>query len=348
MDKIGIGVLGWAHGHIGAYANQIRNFPDAELTVGWDHDAERAAQNAAQFGMTDAPTVNAVLEDSRTACVMIGAETNRHADLCEAAAMAGKGILLQKPLALTLADCDRIIAVVAASGVWFSVAYQMRLDPQNIRMKELVREGAVGRVGIVRRRHSIGMLFSKGFVEGKTRWHFSREANRGMWMDDASHPCDWLTWMFGKPVSVIAEIDNVLTAIAPDDAGFAIFRYADGKMAEVHNASVTLASENTTEIYGDKGVIIQNHGDSPSCSVKPPHPVGVKLYQTAHPERGWQDLGIPVPAAHGERIAGVARPFVDALKAGTTLCSAEEARISVEMVLAAYESAESGRRISLA
>jgi predicted dehydrogenase len=168
-----------------------------------------------------------------------------------------------------------------------------------------------------------------------------------MWMDDASHPCDWLTWMFGKPVSVIAEIDNVLTDIAPDDAGFAIFRYADGKMAEVHNASVTLASENTTEIYGDKGVIIQNHGDSPSCAVKPPHPVGVKLYQTAHPERGWQDLGIPVPATHSERIAGVARPFVDALKAGKTLCSAEEARVSVEMVLAAYESAESGRRISL-
>ena len=164
-------------------------------------------------------------------------------------------------------------------------------------------------------------------------------------MDDASHPCDWLVWMFGKPQSVIAEIDNVLTVVAPDDVGFAIFRYPDGKMAEVHNASVTLAAENTTEIYGDQGVIIQNHGDGPSTAVRPEHAVGVKLYQAGKPEAGWQDQYLPVPASHGDRISGVARPFVDALKCGVPLCSAREGRDSVEMVLAAYESASSGRRM---
>ena len=69
--------------------------------------------------------------------------------------------------------------------------------------------------------------------------------------------------MFGKPASVIAEVGNVLTDVAPDDAGFAIFRYPNGMMAEIHNASVTLAGENTTEIYGDRGVILQSHGDAP-------------------------------------------------------------------------------------
>jgi predicted dehydrogenase len=298
--------------------------------------------------MSYSPHLEDVLENPGVECVIIASETNKHADLAVAAAAAGKNILLQKPMALTLADCDRVIAAVEDAGVWFSMAYQMRHDPQNILMRQMVDEGAIGRVGVVRRRHCIGVLFSPAFVEGPSRWHISREANRGMWMDDASHPCDWLVWMFGQPHSVIAEIDNVLTEVAPDDAGFAIFRYPDGMMAEIHNASITLAGENTTEIYGDRGVIIQNHGDGPSCGVKPPHPIGVKLYQSDKADLGWQDQGVPIPAGHGERIAGVARPFIDAFKTGEPMCPVREGRISVEMVLAAYESAASGRRVLLA
>lgn len=347
MSKVGIGILSWAHGHVNVYAHQIANFEDARLLACWDDDAERGKKNAESFGIPYSPHLEDVLGNPAVECVIVASETNKHADLCVAAAEAGKAVLLQKPMALTLADCDRIIAAVEKAGVWFSLAYQMRCDLQNIHMKRLVEEGAIGRVGIVRRRHCIGVLFSPSFVEGPTRWHVLRETNRGMWMDDASHPCDWLVWMFGKPKSVIAEIDNVLTDVAPDDAGFAVFRYPEGMMAEIHNASITLAGENTTEIYGDKGVIIQNHGDGPSCAVKPSHPIGVKLYQSEKAELGWQDQGLPVPASHGERIAGVARPFIDSLKAGRPMCSAREGRISVEMVLACYESAGTGRRVLL-
>lgn len=347
QSRIGIGVLSWAHGHVNAYAHQIKTFDDARLVTCWDDDAERGRSNAESFNIPYSPHLEDVLDNPEVECVIVASETNKHADLCVAAAQAGKSILLQKPMALTLADCDRIIEAVEEAGVWFSMAFQMRHDPQNIHMRQLVDDGAIGRVGIVRRRHCIGVLFSQAFVEGPSRWHISREANRGMWMDDASHPCDWLVWMFGRPVSVIAEVDNVLTNVAPDDAGFAIFRYPDGMMAEIHNASITLAGENTTEIYGDKGVLIQNHGDGPSCAIKPPHPIGVKLYQIDRAELGWQDQGLPIPASHGERIAGVARPFIDALKTGSLICPVREGRISVEMVLAAYESAETGRRVLL-
>ena len=117
-------------------------------------------------------------------------------------------------------------------------------------------------------------------------------------------------------------------------------------MAEIHNASITLAGENTTEIYGDRGVILQNHGDGPSCGLKPPHPIGVKLFQSEKADLGWQDLGLPIPAGHGERIAGVARPFMDALKSGVPMCTAEEGRASVEMCAAAYRAAETGQRVT--
>ena len=345
--KIGIGIVSFAHGHVSAYARRVREFEDASLVACWDDDVERGIRNAEMLAAPFTPQLDDLLGNANVDCVIIASETNKHADLCLAAARAGKAILLQKPMALTLPDCDRIIDAVESAGIWCSMAYQMRCDPANIHMKRLVASGAIGKIGIVRRRHCINVLFNRDFIDGPSRWHLSREANRGMWMDDASHPCDWLLWMFGKPVSVIAEIDNVLTDAAPDDCGFAVFRYADGMMAEIHNASVTHAAENTTEIYGERGVIIQNHGDGPSNSVLPSHPIAVKMYQRDRHELGWQDQRIPIPAAHGERIAGVARPFIDALKSGIPLCTAREGRDSVEMVLAAYEASDLGRRIRI-
>ena len=70
----------------------------------------------------------------------------------------------------------------------------------------------------------------------------------GMFMDDASHATDFIHWMLGKPTSVIAEIDNILTDVAPDDTGLAVYRFASGEMAILLNTSATLAGENTTEI----------------------------------------------------------------------------------------------------
>jgi predicted dehydrogenase len=345
--KLGIGILSFAHGHVNAYAHQIKHFDDAQLIACWDDDAERGRRNADAFGIPFSPHLEDTLSHPEIDCVIVAGETNKHPDLCIAAMEAGKAVLLQKPMAITLADCDRMIQTVEKTGVWFSLAFQMRCDPQNITMKQLVESGAVGRIGMVRRRHCIGVLFSKGFVEGPTRWHVSAEANKGMFFDDAIHALDWLYWTLGgrKPVSVIAEIDNVLTEVAPDDTGLAVFRYDDRMFAEIFNSSVTLAGENTTEIYGDRGVIIQNHGDGPSCGIKPPHPIGVKLFQNDRAEQGWQDLGLAIPGGHGERIAGVARPFIDALKSGKPMCTAAEGRVSVEMCLAAYRAAETGIRV---
>ncbi len=348
MQKVGIGIVSFAHGHVNAYAHQIKNFDDAQLIACWDDDEARGVQNASAFGIPYCARLEDLLERTDVDCVIVASETNRHADLCVAALEAGKGVLLQKPMATTLADCDRIIQAQAKSGAWFSLAFQMRCDPQNIKMKELIEAGAVGRLGAVRRRHCIPVLFHQGFIEGPSRWHISAEANRGMFFDDAIHAIDWLVWTLGRtPVSVMAEIDNVLTDVAPDDTGVAIFRFDDGLFGEIFNSSVTWAGENTTEIYGDAGVMIQNHGDSPSCGVKPSYPIGVKLFQATRPELGWQDLGLAIPDNHGERIAGVARPFIDAFKAGTPLCSAAEGRVSVELCLAAYCSARTGRRVTL-
>ena len=169
MAKIGISILSWAHGHVGVYAGKIREFDDARLVSCWDDDAARGRANAEKHGIPFRPHLEDVLHDPAVECVIIGSHTNRHADLAVAAAEAGKAVLLQKPMALSLADADRILAAVEKSRIWFSLAFQMRHDPANLAMKRLVEEGAVGRVGIVRRRHCIGLLLDKAFVEGPSR-----------------------------------------------------------------------------------------------------------------------------------------------------------------------------------
>ncbi len=341
---IGFGVLSFAHGHANVYCQKMLGFEDVKLIACWDDNQERGETAADKFGMSYSPYVEDILANPAIQAVIITCETNRHPEMVIAAAQAGKHILLQKPMAITLADCDRMIAAVAAAGVKFSMAYQMRHDPSNQKMKELVKAGVLGRIGLLRRRHCIPVLFSESFVNGPTRWHFDPVKNMGMFMDDASHATDFIHWMLGKPISVMAEIENTLTDIAPDDTGVAIYKFASGAMVELVNSSVTLAGENTTEIYGDKGVLIQNYDDLVSTSIAPPSAVALKLYTKDDPQ--WRDLGIAIPANHGERLANVPRPFIDYILHDTQPpVSAQDGRVSVEMVLGAYRSAKAGQRI---
>ena len=343
--KIGIGIISFAHGHANAYCNKMRGFDDVQLITCWDDNIDRGKNAANQYGMNFSPHLEDVVNNKEVDAVIVTCETNRHAEMVAAAASAGKHILCQKPMALTLEDCDKIADAVQKSGVKFMMAHQMRRDPANIKMKELIECGVLGKIGLLRRRHCINVLFNEAFVTGPSRWHINPEKNMGMFMDDASHATDFIYWMLGEPSSVMAEIDNVLTDVAPDDTGVAIYRFPSGEMAILINTSVTHAGENTTEIYGDKGVVIQNYGDGPSCNIpRPENAIALKLWTTENPS--WKDLGIQIPNNHGERISGVPRPFIDCIIEDTEPdVSVEAGRVSVEMVLGAYRSTQDGRRV---
>jgi predicted dehydrogenase len=351
VSQIGLGIISFAHGHVNTYCSQWVNMPaEVKLVAAWDDDVARGQQQAAHFGIPFVADLDDLLSNPAIDLVVIASETAKHADLVVAAARAGKDILLQKPMALSIADCDRIIQAVEGAGVWFAMAYQMRYDPSNQRIHQLVTEGALGRIILLRRRHCISVLFSQAFLTGPARWHLDPALNMGMFMDDASHAADFIYWVMGRPVSCMAEIVAALVdpAITPDDTGVALYRYEDNRLAVLTNSSVTWAGENTTEIYGDQGVLIQNHDDGPSTSVRPSHPIALKLFRADQAERGWQDLGIPVPAGHGERIAAVAHGALADYRAGRVRCSARDGKVSVEMILAAYRSSAEGRRVALA
>ena len=343
-DSIRLGVISFAHGHVLGYCRVIADYDDAQVVAAWDDDHERGQAQAAEFGLDWMPDLESMLARDDIDAVFVTSPTNQHARHVIAAAEAGKHVLLQKPMALTLEDCDAIIDALERTGVKFSMCYQMRGDPINQKMKALIDEGAVGNVAVIRRRHAIPALLNKGWaVPGN--WHIDPAQNMGMFMDDASHAADWFYWMLGRPVSVMAEIDNVVTDSAPDDNGVAIYRFAKGEMGILFNSSTQLAAEATTEIYGDAGTIHQNYGDAPS-TIPPPEGTPLKLFRAGASD--WERFDFPfVP--HGSRIHGVARPVVDFIKGeGPPLATAADGKVCIEMILGAYQSAREGRRVRFA
>ncbi len=350
MARINLGIISFAHGHVGVYCNQMKDWDDVNLVATWDDDVERGKANAEKFGMEFTPHLEDLLGRKDIDAVIVTSETNKHGDHCVAAAEAAKHILLQKPMALSLSECDRIIEAVDKAGITLQMAFQMRCDPVNQRMKQMIDDGSLGKIGTIRRRHCLNLLFNEAFLTGPSRWHIDPVANMGMFMDDAVHAADLLYWFLGEPVSVMAEIDNVLTTCAPDDTGMAIYRFQNGAFGLLYNASVTLAAEITTEIYGDQGAIHHYYGDGVSTPYAPEGSVPLKLFRRGSPAKpeSLEPIAMPIPKTHGERIAAVPRPWIDMLKAGgTPTCDARGGKVSTAMCLGAYESAATGRRISL-
>jgi len=345
MNETRIGILGFAHGHVGAYCARWREQPElgARVVAGWDHDADRAAANCSGLGIDSEPSVAALLARSDVDAVAIGAETSMHADLVEQAAAAGKAIVVQKPISLTMEQANRIVAAVNRAGVPFTMAWQMRVDPHNVAAKSLLATGEFGRVFMVRRRHCLGTQFMKDFDK---MWHVVPEFNRDIFFDDAAHPIDFLYWLLGMPVSVIAEMGTLLNPAIPNDNGIAIYRYADGTFAEASCTFVAVAGENTLEIICENGVIIGNYGDAPSNGVKPADAPQLKWY--LHKDGKWTISDLPAIAGQGERIYGVAAPIAEFLQGKRpAIASAEEGRDVLKMVLACYDSVEQGRRIEI-
>ncbi len=343
MASMGIGILGYAHAHVGMYCARWKEMPQdvVRVVAGWDHDAKRAAAS----GIPVEANVEPLLNRRDVDAVVIAAETSMHADLVEQAAAAGKAVVLQKPLALTMEQADRIVAAVDKHGVPFTLAWQMRVDPQNIRMRDLVKSGALGRIYMVRRRHG---LPSQTWPDFDRTWHVKPEFNRGMWADDASHAIDFLYWMFGEPKSVTAEIATLRSPSVPDDNGIAVFKYADGMLAEVVSSFVCVAGENTTEIVGEQGVVIQNFGDVPSCNIPRPPGAGpgLKIYMRAKGD--WEASEIASPKSHGERLNALAPEILKFLQGQREpIATAEEGRTALKMTLACYRAAETGRRVDI-
>ncbi|MBT5874477.1 MAG: Gfo/Idh/MocA family oxidoreductase [Candidatus Latescibacteria bacterium] len=346
VTRIGVGIVGFAHGHVDAYCRAWAQNHDLgiEVIAGWDHDQERLSAAGTTHGIETYSDIDKLLGQVSIQAVVIAAETSMHAELVEKVASHHKAIILQKPMATTLSDSDRIVKAVARHDVPFTMAWQMRVDPQNLKIKALVDSGQFGRLFMVRRRHGLPTHQWPEFGES---WHVDSRMNRDIWADDAAHPIDFLHWLLGVPETVTAEIESLLDPKVPMDNGIAVFRYQDGPIAEISCSFTCSAAENTTEVIAENGTIIQNYGDVPSCNApRPGDAEGLRWFLTA--ENRWTPSGIASPTNHGTRIADLAKPLAEFLhKERGPIATAQEGRTSLMMTLACYVSAREGRRVRL-
>ncbi len=344
--SISVGIIGFAHGHVARYCEEWQKNPEMGVNVvsGWDHDAARLKSASEKYAFNPCVTADELLALPEVEAVVITTETSLHAAMVEKAAAAGKAIILQKPMALTMAEADRIVAAVNQYNVPFSMAWQMRVDPQNLKMKEMIENQTLGKIISLRRRHALSTHTWPGFAD---TWHNNAEYNRDIWADDSAHPIDWINALFGAPESVTAEMMTLVDPAVVNDNGAAIFRYPGGPLVEVNCSFTCTAAVSTTEIIFEKGTIIQNYGDAPSAGIpRSEGDAGLKWFSA---ETGtWTYSDILSPPNHGFRIAGLAEPIAEFLNGQRgPIATAEEARTSLKMVLATYVSTREGRRVYL-
>ena len=365
----GIALLSFAHGHQRGWANIFRADPRVRLVCAWDEDSVRGRDAGARLDVPFVERLEDALGRGDVDAVTICSTNNAHADLAVAAARAGKHLMVQKPMATTVADCDRMVEAVEAAGVLYYQSHNLRFDPVHEELKRLVDAGEIGHVALARRRHShaFALLNPQTLREnGLTDPHLS---GGGAFMDEGAHAALWFLWMFGAPQSVTGIVSTALTPQRQgiEDQGVLLYRYAGGLIGMHQSSWIELAATSTVELFGDRGVIVANGTDisSSRSSTRPPSgssagepairvwrhnpagPAGDPPPGAAPPAGEWWSPEVTL-ARGGERLTGTARAFADLLvSGGPSPAGARTGRTAVEMVLAGYQSSREGREVKL-
>lgn len=165
--------------------------PYAELAAIVDVDADRAREAAAELDLGDAyyADLEQALDIAEFDAVVITTPTFTHAELAVAAARAGKHILCEKPMAITLEACDRMIEAAETAGVILQIAFMRRFDPPFVEAKRLIGDGAIGEPTVIR---SVGR--GPGLPPP---WACDPSTSNGMLAEVNSHDFDSIRWLAG-------------------------------------------------------------------------------------------------------------------------------------------------------
>lgn len=344
MTRVRLGVLSFAHYHANFWSGAFRDHPRADLVGIWDDDTARGNEAATRFGTRFEPDLDALL--NAVDAVAICSETARHYPLIERSAAKGCHVLCEKPIAATLEEADAIARAIAASGVVFMQSFPKRFDPVNHELKRLVDTGALGRIWLVRIRHGHRYGTNREFLDGW--WTKPELSGGGTLIDEGVHGADFLAWLFGVPDSVQATISNALLGLAVEDTAIAVFRWADGLVAELAAGWMFQAADTSVEIYGSEGSALLSGVDIASRDVVGNGPY-LRVMTAAEGERRWTVPPITPRFVLGQFHEQNALAFVESLVENhpPPISLADGCR-ALAMILAAYASARSGASVRLA
>jgi len=246
-----VGILSTAHMHVWSYVHALRAHPDAEIVGVWDDEVERGEVFAQKTGLPFVGYMDDLLND--VDAVIITSHNTGHAELAVKAAQAGKHILCEKPLAVTEADCQRMIEAAEAAGVHLMTAFPCRFSPAFKRLLERVKSGEIGAIkGICATNH--GRCPFDWFVE-------KDKSGGGAMIDHVVHVSDLLRALLGEdPIRVQAQTGNNMYGQDWEDTAMLTLEYASGVFATLDSSwsrpkSFKTWGDVTMNVVGENGVI---------------------------------------------------------------------------------------------
>lgn len=283
MKKLNVAIIGY--GGIGrVHAMAYRNIPfhyglpaDTITIVGVATTRQETAEKAArEIGCTAWTTdYRELLARNDVDVVDICVPNNAHEEIVIAAAEAGKHIYCEKPLAMTVAEGQRMVEAVEKAGVKSQVTFNFRFFPAITRARQLVEDGFLGRVFSFRGRYYRSSYIS---YDKPISWRLQKDiARSGALFDIGSHILDVLYYLLGDFGSVQAALDTLIkerpiaagasekAPVDVDDIALMHLRMADGTLGlvEVSRMGTGVTNDLQFEIFGDKGAM-RFRSDDPS------------------------------------------------------------------------------------
>lgn len=250
-DRIGWGVLGCGRMAERRIGPAFADAGHSTLIAFCSRDLARATAFQHRFGAQAAfDDIAALCRDDRIQAIYIGTPNALHAEQACRILAAGKHVLVDKPMALTAADAERMIGASRLASRMLGVLHQQRFHPANQALIKLVRGGAPGR--LLNIRMQIAMWYPTAGV-----WRGDKSTSGGgAAMDLGPHALDLLLQMAGMPSRVDAQLHQLVSKSGVEDHCIAHLEYENGMLAQIELSYAARHYGGRIEVYGDQGTVI--------------------------------------------------------------------------------------------
>jgi predicted dehydrogenase len=217
-----------------------------ELVSCYSRREEARDAFAESFGCSVVASMDDVLGDDRVEAVFVATPHSTHADIVVAALEAGKHVLVEKPLAVTVQDAERCVCAAAEAGLVLQVGHHRRRQAANRRIKAMIDEGELGTVVQIEANQSAPAMF--GWPEDSWRRHRA-ELPAGAMTVMGCHMLDTMQYLVGPPSRVCAMSKRVIGSTDVDDATAVLIEFESGPLGYV-GTSPAVPSTNYIAVYG--------------------------------------------------------------------------------------------------
>jgi predicted dehydrogenase len=352
VGLIGCGKVGQIH------AAALRGIAEAELTAVCDVSAQRARAFADRLGVRGYTDVDAMLRESNVEAVIIGTPHPLHAAPAVRAAEAGVHVLVEKPLAATLADCDAMLAAANRAGIVLGSISQRRFYEPVRRMKEAIDTGKIGRPAL-----GVFAMYSwrepAYYLSDPWRGKWDTEGG-GVLVNQSPHQLDLLRWFLGP----IAEVSGYWTnvnhpTVEVDDTAVAILRFRNGGLgAIVTSVAQKPGIFTNVHVHGTNGASIGVETDRGATFIAGMTTINEPPLNDIWTIPGEEHLLSAFQTEDRTRFAEVdatthyhglqIQDFLRAIREGRPpLATGEDGRAVVELFTAIYRSNREGRPVML-